>query len=100
MLSHLSANRLLYCRTMVGVGRRSHSIRLLTRLSDSSQITPSDVDSRGSTNPEELPMPTTSPTHDRSYRPVTNFTGRVVSTFGFLARNSRSASSSARKALQ
>src|SRR5215470_9811725 len=100
MLSHFRAKRLLYCRTMVGVGWRSHSIRLFTRLSDSSQMTPSDVDSKGSTKPEELPMPTTFWTHDRSYRPLTNFTGRVVWTFGFLPRNSLSASSSARKALQ
>src|SRR6516225_107237 len=100
MLSHLRAKRLLYCRTIVGVGRQSHSLRLLTRLSDSSQMTPSDVDSSGSTKPDELPMPTTFLTHDRSYRPLANFTGRVVWTFGFLSRNSRSASSSARNALE
>src|SRR5262245_27740163 len=100
MLSHFRAKRLLYCRTTVGVGRRPHSARLFTRLSDWSQITPSDVDSNGSTNPAALPIPTTFLTHARSYRPVTNFTGFVVCTFGFLARNSRSASSSEMNALQ
>src|SRR6516162_2711246 len=100
MLSHFTPKRLLYCRTTVGVGRRSHSIRLFTRLSDPSQMTPSDVDSSGSTKPAALPMPTTFLTHARSYRPVTNLIGFVVCTFGFLARNSRSASSSERKALQ
>src|SRR5215831_16533163 len=100
ILSHFRRNRLLYWPTIVGVGRRSHSTRLFTRLSDWSQITPSDVDSSGSTNPAALPIPTTFLTHARSYRPVTNFTGRVVCTFGFLARNSRSASSSETKVLQ
>src|SRR5262245_18166345 len=100
MLSHFRRNRLLYWPTIVGVGRRSHSIRLFTRLSDWSQITPSDVDSSGSTKPAALPMPTTFLTHDRSYRPLANFTGLVVCTFGFFARNSRSASSSEINALQ
>src|SRR5438552_10681589 len=100
MLSHFRANRLLYWRTIEGVGRRSHSMRLFTRLSDWSQITPSDVDSSGSTNPAALPIPTTFLTHARSYRPVTNLTGFVACTFGFLERNSRSASSSERNALQ
>src|SRR2546421_6041172 len=100
MLSHFGATRLLYCRTPVGVGRRSHSTRLLTRLSDWSQMTPSDVDSSGSTNPPALPIATTFLTHARSYRPVTNLIGLVVCTFGFLERNSRSASSSEMNALQ
>src|SRR5262249_57876795 len=100
MWSHLMPKRLLYCRTTVGVGRRPHSRRLLTRLSDSSQMTPSDVDSRGSTKPEALPMPTTFLTHDRSQRPVANFTACVACTFGFLARNSLSAMASDRKALE
>src|SRR5262245_40196993 len=100
MLSHLTAKRLLYCRTTVGVGLRSHSRRLFTRLSEPSQMTPSDVDSKGSTKPAALPMPTTFLTHALSQRPVTNLTGRVVCTFGFLARNSLSASSSERKALE
>src|SRR5262245_19366670 len=100
MLSHLAAKRLLYWRTTVGVGRRPHSSRLFTRLSEPSQMTPSDVDSSGSTKPAALPTPTTFLTQARSQRPVTNLTGRVACTFGFLARNSRSAPSSERKALE
>jgi len=65
---------------------------------DSVQMNPSDVLSRGSTKPDALPIATTLSTHDRWRWPLTNLTMRVGPTLGFLARNSASASASEMKA--
>src|SRR5688500_15221280 len=98
MTSHDLATRRLNSDTTLGRTCQSVSTSDSASHTDSWQISASDVLSSGSTKPLALPMAITFFTHDRSQRPLTNFTIRLGPTFGFFERNSASAASSLMKA--